>query len=231
MRIYKIIDPTNNETVYIGKTGEHLLTRLARHIVDIQRKRKYATDKAEWFKAMVDLNIMPKIVEIESCTDEIASAREKYWIETVKPKLNSVYTDNPNMKSLSKRISDVKSKIVYQYDKNGEFIRSWKSITSAANELYIDGTNISSAAIGKRKLGGEFMWRYKKYSRIDPYLAARSTKEVHQYDYEGNYLNSFNSAREVPNANYKLISKCCNGNLFSANRLRYSFKKMAKLVH
>jgi hypothetical protein len=53
-----------------------------------------------------------------------------------------------------------RSKSVNQYDLNGTFIKTWKKIKDAANEFGINETNISSAAKGKRKTAGGFVWKY-----------------------------------------------------------------------
>lgn len=66
------------------------------------------------------------------------------------------------------RISKAKSgvmhhfaKPVYQYKKDGTFIRQWAYMSEAANELGIKKTCISAACLGKIKSSGGYIWSYE----------------------------------------------------------------------
>ena len=52
-------------------------------------------------------------------------------------------------------------KRVIQYDMNGDFIREWESVSSAANNIGTTQGTISLAASGKRKSSHGFIWKYK----------------------------------------------------------------------
>lgn len=56
-----------------------------------------------------------------------------------------------------------KSKIIIQYDKQGNFIKEWPSGAEAARQLHLRQGLISLAAnnIGFRKSHGGFIWKYK----------------------------------------------------------------------
>lgn len=51
-------------------------------------------------------------------------------------------------------------KKIIQYNLLGEKIKTWDSISIAAQELGIDNSNITKACIGKRSQCGGFVWRY-----------------------------------------------------------------------
>ena len=51
-------------------------------------------------------------------------------------------------------------KPVYQFTKNGEFIKEWRSGKYAQEQLNI--CHISACCLGKRKTAGGYVWRYKK---------------------------------------------------------------------
>lgn len=53
-------------------------------------------------------------------------------------------------------------KIVYQYDKNMNFIQQYDSINLAAKALNKQPANISACALGKRKTAYGFIWTYNK---------------------------------------------------------------------
>lgn len=52
------------------------------------------------------------------------------------------------------------SRMIYQYSKNGDFIRAWDSISEASRILHIDGSGISACARGKYKTAGGYVWKY-----------------------------------------------------------------------
>lgn len=59
-------------------------------------------------------------------------------------------------------MSKIKSKKVDQYDLNGNFIKTWKSLTEVEKELKISDSTISACCNGKKyyKTAGGFIWRY-----------------------------------------------------------------------
>lgn len=61
----------------------------------------------------------------------------------------------------SKKHIEKKSKIVLQLEKNGKFVREWKSTKEAAKNLVLSQGLISTVALGKRKTHGGYIWKYK----------------------------------------------------------------------
>lgn len=55
-----------------------------------------------------------------------------------------------------------RSKIVYQYDKEYNFIRSFKSAKEAGLSLNINHGNLCSCCEGNRKTAGGYIWSYEK---------------------------------------------------------------------
>jgi len=53
------------------------------------------------------------------------------------------------------------SKLISQFDKQGNFIRDWDSGTKAALELGLAQTNINAVCHGKLKSCGGFIWKFK----------------------------------------------------------------------
>lgn len=54
-----------------------------------------------------------------------------------------------------------KSKLVLQYDMNGNIIKEWPSSREIERELGISHKNISFCCSGKYKQAGGYIWRYK----------------------------------------------------------------------
>jgi len=94
--------------------------------------------------------------------DKISLARKgiKHSEETkLKIKLSKIGKPQNNM--FSEKLSKIKSKPVFQYDLEGNFIKEWPSITEITKSLGIDGGNISSVCNGKYKTAGNFKWIFK----------------------------------------------------------------------
>ena len=51
---------------------------------------------------------------------------------------------------------------VYQFSKDGEFIKEWDSAVQAHRELNINASSISSCIYGKRPSAGGFLWSHNK---------------------------------------------------------------------
>lgn len=67
---------------------------------------------------------------------------------------------NVNYGTANKGRSIKHSRKINQYDLNGNYIRSWGSLTQAAKELKLYTTNISKACKGKYRICGNFKWKY-----------------------------------------------------------------------
>ena len=52
------------------------------------------------------------------------------------------------------------AKWVHQYDKQGNYIKSWKSTKEVERVLHISNGNISNCCNGRVKTAGGYVWRY-----------------------------------------------------------------------
>ncbi len=114
-----------------------------------------------------------------------------------------------------KKISKANSKIVYQYDLNGNFISSFLSQKEAAEYLGYSNTNgISLCVNGKIPRHKNYMWSTFKNSRLKPYKK-NNGRVVYQYDLNGNFIKEFSSRAEAARQlGYKFstgINDCANG--------------------
>ena len=111
-------------------------------------------------------------------------------------------------------------KPVAQYNLNGEFIRSFKSINEASEVTGLNYSGIRGAAQRKAKSSGGFIWREYTSGEDDLIIKEKITgakdgkKEVHQYTKDGEYIRSFDSmieASESVGVSIYAISKCATG--------------------
>ena len=80
--IYKIVNKTNNK-LYIGKTSSTIEERFQEHCRD---SKKVRCEKRPLYDAMNKYGIEQFYIEMieQVSNDEIASQREKYWIQTLR---------------------------------------------------------------------------------------------------------------------------------------------------
>lgn len=79
------------------------------------------------------------------------------------PQNQKGYKGKPRSESfkLNQSLNNGKNKNVYQYGKDGVFIKEWINVSHAERHYGIN--NISAAALGKLKTCGGFKWSYHKF--------------------------------------------------------------------
>lgn len=87
--------------------------------------------------------------------------------------------------------------IVYQFKKNGEFVRSYESLQEAQRETSISATTIGLVCKGERYSAGGFLWSnsMKEVSYNVP--THTNAKRILQYDKEGNFIREWESLAAV----------------------------------
>ena len=110
-------------------------------------------------------------------------------------------------------------KTVYQFDRNGEYIRSFPSARLAAEELGISRGAIQSVCRGdgRNKTAGGFMWSYEKYAsqkaNREP-LENKAARHVIQFSPEGQAIKEYPSVKEAAlevGISEASIRHACNG--------------------
>lgn len=99
-----------------------------------------------------------------NCVDNLewVTNRENI-IHAYKHKLMTAEISTMSLGSYSKRGEEnPKSKRVYQFDINGNFIASYGSVREAARRTKIHSNNISRCCLNKSKLAGNYIWSYKE---------------------------------------------------------------------
>lgn len=119
------------------------------------------------------------------------------------------------------------SKVVYQYDLQGNFIKKWGSINEACEAVGADHTNISYACSGKIKTCMGYIWSYE-YREIDPTNHERELNGnlVYQYTKTGELVATYKTAHEANRStgnDFSLICACCRGTRMSTGGYVWSY--------
>lgn len=137
----------------------------------------------------------------EAC-DLKRSFKNSYWSFEKTEKLN---LDEYRLNKFSE---------IYQYDLEGNFIKSWESVKDIANVLETTESNILSALNKKTSAKGFYFSRDKDqiynilkskevYNTL-PKLNVGESRQIEQYDLEGNLIKTWDTVNECA----KHFSKC-----------------------
>lgn len=118
---------------------------------------------------------------------------------------------------------------VLQYDKNGNIIQIYTTLTEAAAASGVAKSTISNVCRGIGKSGGGFIWRYEDI--IDPKIdkiQKANKKVVLQFDKSGNYIAEFESASaasQQTGINLGNISQVCMNKRKTAGGYIWKYKE------
>ena len=124
-------------------------------------------------------------------------------------------------------------KPVAQYDLNGSFICSYKSLREASLITGANHSGISHCCKGLSGQIGGFMWRYIINDiiiyKIEPYKRhTPESKIVLQYDLRGNFIKEWESVKlienTIPNMDGQNIYACCNGRTIHSGGYQWRYK-------
>lgn len=201
--IYKITNKINQKS-YIGKTLGTIKGRFIEHIRDSRKER---CEQRPLYLAMNKYGVENfSIEEIEQCSHEIVSDREKYWIEyygTFKNGYNATvggdgkaYIDyDLVVKTYNETKSQIETALLLNIHED--------SVHSILKEKEIE--ILPSSEVNKNK----------------------NSKQVGQYDLENNLINVFPSineaSRKVEGSLKGGISNVCNGKRKTHNGFKWKF--------
>ncbi len=194
--IYALIDPTNDEVRYIGKSIEPM-KRLREHICSNDN-----TYRGKWVKSLIKENYKPKMKILKICPLSEFVEHETYYISQYDfdRLTNSDRGGQGNIDRrrdvIDKSIEKI-SRIVYQFDLNGNFIKEHKSVREASREIGLSHTNISRCCNGIYKHSRGFIFRYDKVIVVEKLENPNAVKKlVIEVDINGIEIDRWDSIME-----------------------------------
>jgi len=228
--IYGLIDPRNNKIFYVGYTY-NLKKRLYEHIYSYNlNDNRY---KKSIIEKILNAGLKPEMKIIDECeyifNKELNMFEherlEIYYIK--KYKEEGIKLTNLTEGGKNPPISKTK-KIVYQYDKNLNFVNKYESITKAAIAVETQATHICRALDQRIRLSSKgYYWlssnnlnnlRTEKKKPIILKEREKHTIPIVQYSLDGIFLNEFlgqSAAEKITGINSKLINKCLKMNNYN----------------
>lgn len=122
---------------------------------------------------------------------------------------------------------------VYQYDRQGVFIKEWGSIIDAARTFdnpVSAATGITACCKGKLPATKGYIWRYFYTEKLNE-SAPSHIKTIYQYDIDGSFIASYKKIKDlidvfnVSKNRVGIISTCCSGKGVSAFGYFWSWLK------
>lgn len=123
-----------------------------------------------------------------------------------------------------------RSKGINQYGLNGNYIKHFDCITTAANELGLSTNNISHVCMRKNKSTGGFIFRYDDDSLTEDDIKwvnkHNRKRSVIQYSTFGDFIAQYESIAEASRKtgiNQSMIFSCCNNEGKSHNGFKWKY--------
>lgn len=227
--IYALLDPITLDVRYIGKTINPK-GRLKGHINETKYYDHY---RSRWIRSLLKDNLEPIIKILKICPLSDFVKYESEFIKKYKSdKLtNSDETGQGNVgrrKDIIDNASKKISKIVYQYDLDGNYINEYKSVREAGRVLNIYHSYISRCCNGEYKHTNEFIFSYIKLDKVNKILNPNAVKKsIIEVDLNDLIIGTWNSLMEccrdtgIDNGN---LSRVCNGKLPHIKGRYFKFK-------
>lgn len=188
--IYKIQNVINNK-VYIGQTINYK-NRIIKHKYDLRNFKNASRHLQNAWNKYGEENFIFEI--IETCLKEELNEKEKYYI-----RMYDSISDGYNIEGggqINKKLSDETkrlmsinnprawknkkwgehniSKEIHQYDKNGNYIRSFGNAYHAAEVLNVDSGSIQYSVNNNNRSGYGFQWSYEKKDNVGEYIRIKA---------------------------------------------------------
>ena len=133
------------------------------HLQTIEKMRKGATNNKIILQYDLENNFVKKYLSIASAEREYGTGIKEVLIGKTKTAHGFIwrYEYQPLDKNYKLNLYVSNRKKVNQYTKDGEFIKTWDSLTEVQRETGFKNPNLSSCCTGKTKTAYGFIWRYE----------------------------------------------------------------------
>jgi hypothetical protein len=176
----------------------------------------------------------------------IEEAKEKTKIKSISSCLRGINKEsggfiwkykNDEIKDFSFNTSPTKGKKIYQFDKDGKFIKSYIS-AQEAEKIYNDKKsrdNIGACCRKQQKSAYGYIWSYDNMLDLDFYLnknekptnfGIHKYKKIAQHNLDGTFIKEWNSIKEASHSldiSVDLISHCCRNKQKQTNNFKFKY--------
>lgn len=215
--------------VYCISFGEHSYIGSSRNVqqrISQHRKKLRAGKHQGKFQAYYILfgEEKMRINLLEKCDISSLKSREKYWIETLEPDINSDAIHDTSIQKIM--LNGNGSKKVYQYSMEGDFLKEYPSVMEASRYLNVDNRGIglcADAHYKQYKSAYGYRWSYIKVKKLPEYVNNSNkavnravvvfdiiTGEEKQFESIADAVRLYNPTAENFNSDCAKLSHCAN---------------------
>lgn len=179
--IYMIINYVNNYR-YVG-SSKNLSQRLWEHRANLRHNKHDNPHLQNAWNKYGEKSF--NYVILEKCNEEERYEREQYYVNVLKPEYNicvEVVNQPPTSETARRKQSETRkrmfesgelqiahNKVVFAYDKNGNFLGEWKSIRKAAQHFRISTSGINGVLKRKFEQIKGLKFFYEKQDNVKPF--------------------------------------------------------------
>lgn len=124
---------------------------------------------------------------LEEIDNSLLDEREEYWIKFY----DSLIPNGYNIKKGGETSESILKKTVYQFNLNGELIREYDSLTTAARENKVNISSISEVCSGRKATLLNTFWSFQKEGN---HFKKPKRQIVYQFSEDGTLIKEFESA-------------------------------------
>ena len=172
---------------------------------------------------------------IEECdTKEKLNEREKYWISYYNAVNSENFYNIANGGDGGRTcygLTHHASKKVFQYDKDGNFIKEWENAKRAAEFLDItpsDICRVCNQREGVKQTCG-YQWSYVRHTHLNSKIKEYTGKKpILQLDEEFNIIDEFKDISHINSEifNKEKVTNCCNFRAITHNGFYWVYKEL-----
>ena len=209
--VYAHINKTNGK-IYIGMSS-NIKNRWRVSSYDKSQTIRKAFDKYGW-------DNFDHIILIENLSKIMAQECEKYLIKKYNTQNKEFgYNISPGgelIMSLNGADSPF-SKVTYQYDLDGNFIREWACGKDAEKTLGL--TSLHACCRGVNRKSGDWQWSYEYVDHMDKYIPPDYSlynwvdyPKIYKYSVDGDFIEIIDDIHIFPDISFRRsIIECCRG--------------------
>ena len=255
-KIYSLNDPITNEVRYVGKTVSPLYKRLSSHfrdktpsyktnwinslkekglkptinILEITNEDVWQEREKHWISVYKTTGRLTNYLDggqgQQKGYKHSDEAKIKISLSSKKNKKGKFVKGFKFSKSVNEKRANSLKKEVYQFDKNGNFIKKWSGIIDASTSLNINKDNIRAVLTGRSITAGGFIWSYTKDKiNLRPKKSVKPIIAINVNDESTQEFNSIAECSKILMIDRKHIDYCLTNENSVKNEYKFKYKQ------
>lgn len=207
--VYTITNIVNNK-IYVGSAAVAFIDRFTSHKKLLKENRHFNRLLQNAYNKYGLESLKFEI--LETYLPEHCLGAEQYWMNmlnsanrkygyNLSPTAgnNSGYKFTKEQKEKMKLTKVFRGTNIFQYDLNGNFIQSFKSLMEAERILKISHFLISMNINNRCKTANNFIFKKEKFNKVDPIIIKNYfTSKINQYSLDGTFIKTWENIYKLP---------------------------------